>query len=237
MARKPLRQQVSDSLDEILSGYPRRGGPRGAPSLREIALATRRRWANGGRRYTATGYFHPADLITPLRVYGMCSFQLGLLESLGGRMDGRRRELRRAARAVNALREADPRAFDHALRSWCADAWENHRRQMAMFQRAATPRGFKGRGPWQFVFQVLWPREAEDFTFRAARELGFPLDSEPLERRYRQIEARHRELIRKAATWYGRNFWRWIERPELFPEEHWWRRVIWEANRGKKRRR
>jgi len=236
MPRKPLRQQVSDSLDEILYGYPRRGGAHGAPSLRGIALATRRRWENGARAYTATGYFQPADLITPLRVYGMCSFQLDRLETLGGDVDARRRELHRAARAVKALRGADPRNYDRHFRTWCAAAWENHRRQMAVFRKASTPRGFKGHGPWQFVYQVLWPREAEDFTFRAARELGFPLDSAALERRYRQIEARNRELIRKAATWYGRNFWRWIERPELFPDEHWWRGVIWKAYHEKRRR-
>jgi len=159
------------------------------------------------------------------------------LERLGGEVDGRLRELRRAATAVKALRDIDRKAFDRALRDWCAYAWENHRRQMAVFRRAATPRGFKGHGPWQFVFQVLWPREAEDYTFRAARELGFPLDPTPWERKYRAIEARNRALIEKAARWYGRNFWRWIDRPELFPDEHWWRRGIWEANREKKRRR
>src|SRR3989304_4021827 len=103
MARMSLRGQLADSLDEILYGYPRRGGRNGAPSLREIALATRKRWENGARAYTATGYFQPADLITPLRVYGMCSFQLDRLETLGGDVDARRRELHRAAR-VKALR-------------------------------------------------------------------------------------------------------------------------------------
>ena len=234
MARQSLKAHLASELDDILLGYPRKGGRRGAPSLREMAVIARKRWL-GNPHPAAPGAFQPVDLVMPLRVYGMCSFQLEALERLGGEVDGRLRELRRAATAVKALRDIDRKAFDRALRDWCAYAWENHRRQMAVFRRAATPRGFKGHGPWQFVFQVLWPREAEDYTFRAARELGFPLDPTPWERKYRAIEARNRALIEKAARWYGRNFWRWIDRPELFPDEHWWRRGIWEANREKRR--
>src|SRR3990172_9416013 len=235
MARKPLRQQIASSLDEILYGYPRRGGRNGAPSLREIALATRKRWENGARNYTATGYFQPADLITPLRVLGMCSFKLDRLESLTRRSSRRRMELDRAATAVRALRGSRPRAYDRALTEWSMAAWENHRRQMGYYRRIATGRGFRGREPWQFVIQVLFAREAEDYTLRAALELGMTADAEALLGRYRELEGRNRDLIRRGATWYGRNAWRWIEPPTLFPDEHWWRGVIWETHRAKRR--
>ena len=235
MTRKAAKDELASDLDDILFGYPHANGKRGAPSLREIAVLARKRWLGNPHLPTA-GSFQPVDLVTPLRVYGMCSFQLERLGSLGVEVGTRKRELARAAAAVKALRAANPRAYDQALRRWCAYAWENHRREMAVFRRAAGGRGFKGRGPWQFVFQVLWPREAEEYTFRAARELGFPLDASTLARKYVALEAANRTLILKAATWYGRNFWRWIERPELFPDEHWWRRIIWESNRAKAKR-
>lgn len=235
MPRKSLRSQLTSELDDLLYGYPKRGGKRGGPSLREIAGAVRRRWREKDG-YTATGYFHPAELMIPLRVYGMCSFLTDRLESAGGEVKGQRKELHRAATAVQALRAARPRAFDRTFREWSQDAWKNHWRQMAAFRRVATTRRFKGREPWQFVFQVLWPREAEDYAFRAVRELRFRFDPAGLERHYRALEAKNRDLIQRAATWYGRNFWRWIDRPELFPDEHWWRGVIWRAYHEKRRR-
>jgi hypothetical protein len=233
--RKSLKTQLTSEFNDLLYGYPKRGGKRGGPSLREIAVLVGRRW-RGNHEYTATGYFHPAELMIPLRVYGMCSFLADRLESTGEEVERQREELHRAAAAVKALRAARPRAFDRRFKGWSQDAWKNHWRQMAAFRHAATARRFKGREPWQFVFQVLWPREAEDYAFRAAQELGFPFDPTGLERNYRALEAKNRDLIQRAATWYGRNFWRWIERPELFPDEHWWRGVIWKAYHEKKRR-
>ena len=233
MPRKSLERELAESLDDILFGYPRRGGKRGGPSLREIAVLARRRWA-GDARAKHPGRFHTAELVTPLRVYGMCDFQLDRLESLGGDVARRRRELRRSAAAIRALRAHRPQTYDRVLRSWCEDACDAHRQTVAMFRKKRTARGFKGLQPWQFVAQVLWPREAEEFTLRATRELGFPLNSASLAVKYSRVEAANRPLILSASKWYGRNAWRWIERPALFPQEFWWRSAIWDAYRAKK---
>src|SRR3972149_276139 len=112
MARKPLRQQIASSLDEILYGYPRRGGRNGGARLPGDAAPN-----------PQPASPPPAHLTTPLRVLGMCSFQLDRLESLTRRSSRRRMELDRAATAVRALRGSRPRAYDRALTEWSMAAW------------------------------------------------------------------------------------------------------------------